>query len=105
MSDRAEVPEFALSIRQPWATLVALGLKPVEIRHWSTPIRGRVYIHAGKIADHRSEGWLRVPEERLEITTRRGGLIGSADLVECITYTSARYFARDRQLHNRADES
>jgi hypothetical protein len=99
MPVHGELPHLALSIRQPWATLVVLGLKSVEIRRWSTPIRGPVYIHAGKIADGRPEGWSRVPEEYWEITARRGGLIGTADLVDCITYASARDFGRDRQLH------
>jgi hypothetical protein len=92
-------PQLALSIRQPWATLIVLGLKTIEIRRWSTPIRGRIYLHAGKIADDRREGWSRVPEEHFALTSRRGGLIGTIDLVECRTYGSVRQFARDRQLH------
>jgi hypothetical protein len=99
MSSRADPPELALSIRQPWATLVVLGLKTIEIRGWSTPVRGRVYIHAGKISDERSEAWSHVPAEHLEITRRRGGLIGAADLVDCISYRSNREISRDRQLH------
>lgn len=42
------VPEVALSLTQPWATLVALGEKRVETRSWSTKFRGRVAIHASK---------------------------------------------------------
>ena len=36
----------ALSIRQPWASLVARGLKTVEVRSWSTPYRGPLLICA-----------------------------------------------------------
>jgi ASCH domain len=99
MSYRADPPGLALSIRQPWATLVVLGLKTIEIRGWSTPVRGRVYIHASKTSDGRSEGWSHVPPEHLEITRRRGCLIGAADLVDCISYRSNREFSRDCQLH------
>jgi activating signal cointegrator 1 len=38
----------ALSLTQPWATLVAIGAKRIETRSWSTPYRGPVAIHASK---------------------------------------------------------
>lgn len=37
---------LALSIRQPWASLIAMGAKTVEVRSWSTPHRGPLLIHA-----------------------------------------------------------
>ena len=36
----------ALSIKQPWASLIAKGIKDVENRTWKTKFRGKVYIHA-----------------------------------------------------------
>lgn len=38
----------ALSIWQPWASLIAIGAKHVETRHWGTPYRGPLLIHASK---------------------------------------------------------
>ena len=38
----------ALTLTQPWSTLVALGVKNIETRSWSTPYRGRLAIHAAK---------------------------------------------------------
>jgi hypothetical protein len=38
----------ALSLWQPWASLVALGEKRIETRIWSTPYRGPLAIHAAK---------------------------------------------------------
>ncbi len=38
----------ALSLTQPWATLVALGEKRIETRSWSTKYRGPLAIHAAK---------------------------------------------------------
>lgn len=35
-----------LSIRQPWATLICLGVKPIENRTWQTKHRGALAIHA-----------------------------------------------------------
>ena len=36
----------ALSVRQPWASLIAFGEKTIEVRSWSTSFRGRLLIHA-----------------------------------------------------------
>ncbi|MBW4084962.1 ASCH domain-containing protein [Paenibacillus sp. S150] len=36
-----------LTIRQPWATLIALGEKQFETRSWKTAYRGELAIHAG----------------------------------------------------------
>lgn len=48
----------ALSIWQPWASFIALGIKNVENRGWATRYRGPLLIHAGKTFD---EDW----EEKL----------------------------------------
>lgn len=41
----------ALSLWQPWASLVAAGVKRHETRHWATNYRGRIAIHAAKTLD------------------------------------------------------
>lgn len=46
----------ALTLTQPWASLVALGVKSVETRSWSTAYRGPLAIHAAK-------GWPREAQE------------------------------------------
>lgn len=38
----------ALTLTQPWATLVAIGAKRIETRSWPTRYRGPVAIHAAK---------------------------------------------------------
>lgn len=38
----------ALSLLQPWATLVVIGAKQIETRSWSTAYRGPLLIHASK---------------------------------------------------------
>lgn len=38
----------ALTIRQPWASLIAIGAKQYETRSWSTGYRGPLVIHASK---------------------------------------------------------
>lgn len=37
-----------ISLWQPWATLVVIGAKTFETRHWSTSYRGELGIHAAK---------------------------------------------------------
>lgn len=41
----------AITIKQPWATLIALGEKKFETRSWPTKHRGPIAIHAGKALD------------------------------------------------------
>lgn len=41
----------AISLWQPWATLVAIGAKQYETRHWQTRYRGDLVIHAAKKRD------------------------------------------------------
>lgn len=45
-------PIKALTLHQPWATLVAVGAKTYETRSWSTDYRGPLAIHAAKTKEH-----------------------------------------------------
>lgn len=38
----------AITVWQPWATLIAIGAKEIETRSWATKHRGPVAIHAAK---------------------------------------------------------
>lgn len=44
----AAFPTKALTLTQPWATLVAIGAKRFETRSWSVTYRGPLAIHAAK---------------------------------------------------------
>jgi len=46
----------ALTIRQPWAALIAHGAKRIENRTWGTAWRGTLLIHAAKSADPYPDG-------------------------------------------------
>jgi hypothetical protein len=41
---------LALSIQQPWAHLIIAGIKRVENRTWPTTYRGRIAVHATRLA-------------------------------------------------------
>jgi activating signal cointegrator 1 len=57
----------AISLWQPWASAVALGVKRVETRHWSTNYTGSLVIHAAK-------RWTRAEREFAEIEHTLGRL-------------------------------
>ncbi len=42
----------ALTVLQPWASLLACGAKKIETRGWQTSYRGLLAIHAGKSERH-----------------------------------------------------
>lgn len=69
----------AISLHQPWASLIACGQKTYETRSWSTKYRGPIAIHAAK----------KVPGNLLGLPCTResvplGAVIAIADLVDCI---------------------
>ena len=42
----------AITVHQPWASLLTLGYKGYETRSWATSYRGPILIHAGRNAEH-----------------------------------------------------
>lgn len=92
-------PEFALSLKQPWAALLVHGYKTIEIRRWPTARRGSIWIHAAAVADSRPEVWQRVPDPVRDAAQLAGGLVGVGDLIDCRCYRDARSFAADQNRH------
>lgn len=83
----------ALSLTQPWATLVALGVKKIETRSWSTEYRGPLAIHASQGITKDSLNALQLPEFRRVLTPAgyhylgdmpRGAVIAICELVDVI---------------------
>lgn len=54
----------ALTLTQPWATLVALGVKTIETRSWSTSYRGPLAIHAATSFPAWARGFARTTARR-----------------------------------------
>ena len=85
----------AITIKQPWASLIVDDLKDIENRTWKTKFRGRVLIHAGM-----DNKWEKKPIS--EVLTERqfneyydnefllhpkyhyGAIIGSVEIIGCI---------------------
>lgn len=95
------IPLYAISIRQPWASLIIEGsrgiYKDVENRTWTTRIRGLIAIHAAKEFDQAGYNWLRVHRPELPLTSPadcpHGGIIGSVNLVDCVSSHSSLWFS------------
>lgn len=88
----------ALCIRQPWAWAIIYGGKDIENRTWKTGFRGRFLVHASKIFDEEGWIWLAQNENRLGLKLpymtdfQRGGILGSVELVDCVSNHSSRWF-------------
>lgn len=89
----------ALSIKQPWASLIAHGIKDVENRTWKTNFRGRIYIHSTKdvIYWKNALSLNQIDQVRIEnyellagIVRRNlkviptSAIIGEVDIVDCV---------------------
>lgn len=82
----------AISLWQPWATLLVTGIKKIETRHWSTKYRGPLMIHASQT----KKGMSSVLEIKRTLDTHAfykdafpkdfdfGGYVGIVDLVDCV---------------------
>ncbi len=69
-----------ITIKQPFATLIAEGIKEYEFRTWKTKYRGDILIHAGKGVDKKA--MQKFAKYNLEYPS--GCIIAKASLVDCI---------------------
>lgn len=95
---------IALSIRQPWAWMILNAGKDIENRTWSTKFRGRILIHAAKGLTRQEWGaaWdfahasgARFKSVVMDVNMHeiaRGGIIGSVEIVDCVTSSSSRWW-------------
>jgi hypothetical protein len=100
----------ALSIKQPWASLIAWGWKDVENRTRRTNFRGRFLIHASKSCTPKEWDYAlefiaaRSPDLHKMLmqdssfkfdALPRGAIIGSAEIVDCVEASVSRWFVGD----------
>ncbi len=87
----------AITIKQPWATLIPRGLKEFETRSWATKHRGAIAIHAGKTIDKEAFNEPVIYSTLMKIGIRSpidlptGVVIATANLMECHKITSDYY--------------
>lgn len=81
-----------ISLWQPWASLVVMGAKKMETRHWTTKYRGPLLIHAAQKKVRVNERTYRLIEELEKLPDFMenyeklpyGAIIGRVDLIDCI---------------------
>lgn len=96
-----------LSIRQPWAWAIIAAGKDIENRSWPTKVRGRVLIHAGLYVPDEADAeemldasGLRSADRatlaqcayRSDLLRQRGGIVGSVEIVGCVTESESPWF-------------
>jgi len=84
-----------LSLKQPYADLLARGRKTIEIRKWNTNHRGPFLIHASKNVNKDACLTLGFDENNLV----KGAIIGKAFVYDVIQYTTLDVFLGDRHKH------
>jgi hypothetical protein len=72
----------ALTLIQPWATLIIDGCKTIETRSWSTKVRGTIAIHAGKKVDREAAIKFGYNPDKLPT----GCVIGIVDIIGCVQF-------------------
>jgi len=106
----------ALSIQQPWASLIVAGIKDVENRTWSTRYRGPLAVHAGSKLNKATARDAFSRLERVQLVTLcncialttskdvltvtlddvpRGAVIGVVDVVDVIRTSKSKWALED----------
>ncbi len=69
-----------ITVKQPFASLIAAGLKEYEFRTWKTNHRGEILIHAGKGIDKEAMKKF----EHLGLDYPLGCIIAKAVITDCV---------------------
>lgn len=95
----------ALTIKPSWAWAIMYGGKDIENRSWKTNLRGRIAIHSSVGLTKKS-----YEADKIAIMVRRfkneppfpkyedlvkGYILGTAELVDCVTYSTSRWMEGD----------
>lgn len=101
-----DLPELALSIRQPWCWAILNAGKDIENRDWNSRFRGHICLHASKgmtrfeyedclatmhaISEGRPfPSGLTLPAfEELQ----RGGIVGTVEIIDCVAESMSPWF-------------
>lgn len=80
-----------LSIKNPWALLIAHGIKDIENRTWRTTHRGRIYIHVSapkKFSVNLTDQQMIKALPLIPLFTTGkvafGAIIGEVDIIDCV---------------------
>jgi DNA N-6-adenine-methyltransferase (Dam)/ASCH domain len=90
-SSTSTVSSKAISLWQPWASLIPLGLKHYETRSWKTEYRGKLLICSTAVNSKQHKEYLKICDE-LGLPAwsdfPHGKAIAVCDLVDCVPMTA-----------------
>lgn len=69
----------ALTIKQPYASLIIEGYKKYEFRSWKTNYRGKILIHVGLSKDKSINKF-----DNYNLNYIYGAIIGEAEIIDCV---------------------
>lgn len=69
-----------ITLKQPWATLIAEGYKKYEFRSWKTNYRGKILIHAGCGIDKAAMEKFK----DLNLSYPKSKILAEVNIVDCI---------------------
>lgn len=90
-----------LSIKQPWANLIATGKKNIENRTWKTNYRGKILIHATKYPKGFDKNQINLietnmtEEEYNASITNIGCIIGEVEIIDCVRDSQSKWAEKD----------
>ena len=70
----------ALTIKEPWASLIIEGYKKYEFRSWKTKYRGKILVHAGLSIE--KDMLKRFNDYKIDV--KPGYIIGEVTITDCI---------------------
>lgn len=73
----------AISIKEPFASLIASGVKKIETRSWKTNYRGELFIHASKIPVQILRDNI-LKDVTKDMNLNCGNIICKCNLVDCV---------------------
>jgi len=88
-----------ITIKQPYASLIAEGYKEYEFRTWKTKYRGDILIHAGKSVDKKAMEKFK----HLGLNYPLGCIIAKAIITDCIAIDEdmrKMLFKKDRLVYS-----
>lgn len=99
----------ALTIQQPWAGLLVLGIKKFETRTWKTAHRGKLAIHSSARITHDGKKLLEflkqdIPHvffegsEAMKVCTTPGSVLGEVEVISMISSNSDYTFSNPEKL-------
>ena len=84
-----------ISLKQPYAEMLATGKKLIECRKWYTKFRGEFLIHASKTIDVKACEYYKINSNDIA----RGSIIGKAKLYDVKKYLDYKEYLIDKDKH------